>query len=206
MQSTLIPATDKLSASAIALVEPWACVEQAYAVKERTTLKKGGQMLVVSDEPVDKKQINAFTKQFGRPAEIIFSKDSSVDGQFDDIIYFGSNAEIVETLFSKVAANGLFNIVLCDGKFNRKVSTQVGRVHYGNIRIIGTTGSDPAEAMTHIPATAEIRKGYNVNVISIFNFQYPADIIHLFRDGEKGAYRTLMQEKQPIQLSCQLGF
>ena len=35
----------------------------------------------------------------------------------------------------------MFNIVLCGGKFDRKVSTQVGRVHYGNIRIIGTTGS-----------------------------------------------------------------
>jgi hypothetical protein len=80
------------------------------------------------------------------------------DKCFDDVIYLGSNAEIVEMLFSKVAANGLFNIVLCGGKFNRKVSTQVGRVHYGNIRIVGTTGSDPAEAMANIPATARNQK------------------------------------------------
>ena len=186
-QSTLIPATDKLSASAVALVEPWACVEQAYAVKERTRVKKGGRMLVVSDEPVDKKQIEAFTNQFGKPAEIIFSKDSSVDDQFDDVIYFGSNAEIVESLFSKVAANGLFNIVLCGGKFDRKVSTQVGRVHYGNIRIIGTTGSNPAEAMVYIPATAEIRKGNNVNVIGAGG---PMGVMHVVRNVCQGVANT----------------
>ncbi|MFA6186921.1 MAG: alcohol dehydrogenase catalytic domain-containing protein [Phycisphaerae bacterium] len=186
-QSTLIPATDKLSASAIALVEPWACVEQAYAVKERTTLKKDGQMLIVSDEPIDKKQIDAFTKQFGKPAKIVLSKNSSVDGQFDDIVYFGCNAHIIESLFSKVAVNGLFNIVLCGGKFDRKVSTQVGRVHYGNIRIIGTTGGNPAEAMAHIPATAEIRKGNNVNVIGAGG---PMGVMHVVRNVCQGIANT----------------
>ncbi|MFA6176636.1 MAG: alcohol dehydrogenase catalytic domain-containing protein [Phycisphaerae bacterium] len=186
-QSTLIPATDKLSASAVALVEPWACVEQAYAVKERTTLKKGGQMLVVSDAPIDKTKIEAFADKFGKPAKIIFSKDSAVDGQFDDVIYFGSNAATAEALFSKVATNGLFNIVLCSGKFDRKVSTQVGRVHYGNIRIIGTTGSDPAEAMANIPATAEIRKGNNVNVIGAGG---PMGVMHVVRNVCQGVANT----------------
>jgi threonine dehydrogenase-like Zn-dependent dehydrogenase len=186
-QSTLIPATDKLSASAIALVEPWACVEQAYAVRERTRLKKGGRMLVVSDEPIDKKQIEAFAVRFGRHAEIIYSKDSSADGQFDDVIYFGSNTETVENLFPKVAVNGLFNIVLCEGKFSRKISTQVGRVHYGNIRIIGTTGSNPAESMAYIPATAEIRKGNNINVIGAGG---PMGVMHVVRNVCQGVANT----------------
>ena len=42
-ESMLIPASDELSASAIALVEPWACVEDAYAVRERGEIKADGQ-------------------------------------------------------------------------------------------------------------------------------------------------------------------
>src|SRR5208283_3817967 len=44
--SMLIPAPEHLSASALALVEPWACVERAYAEVERRTLKPGGRLLV----------------------------------------------------------------------------------------------------------------------------------------------------------------
>ena len=51
--SMMIPASEKLSASAIALVEPWACVEDSYAAKDRTTLKEGGKMLVVTEEGVN---------------------------------------------------------------------------------------------------------------------------------------------------------
>ena len=54
---------------------------------------------------------------------------------------------------------GLFNIVQCGEQFGRLVVSQIGRVHYGAIRVIGTTGSDPAEAMSYIPATGEIRPG-----------------------------------------------
>ena len=45
--SMLIPAPEDLSASALALVEPWACVECAYAEVQRRTLKDGGRLLVV---------------------------------------------------------------------------------------------------------------------------------------------------------------
>ena len=41
--SMLIPASKDLSASAVALVEPWACVENSYAARERTSLKAGGK-------------------------------------------------------------------------------------------------------------------------------------------------------------------
>ena len=69
----------------------------------------------------------------------------------------GKGPETVESLFAKVAASGLFNIVLCGGKFGRDISAQVGRVHYGNIRIIGTAGNDPSAAMEYIPTSGEIK-------------------------------------------------
>jgi threonine dehydrogenase-like Zn-dependent dehydrogenase len=45
----LIPVAEAPSASAVALLEPWACVERAYATQERGTLRAGGALLVVAD-------------------------------------------------------------------------------------------------------------------------------------------------------------
>ena len=44
----LIPAPEDLSASALALVEPWACVEHAYGERQRRELKNGGAVLVAT--------------------------------------------------------------------------------------------------------------------------------------------------------------
>jgi len=203
-ESMLIPASEQISASAIALVEPWACVEDAYVVKERTTLKENGQMLVVAEDEFDEKVFMGFVARFGKPAKItLVSKasklesieipvdiadnvESLADASFDDVIYFGSCPETVESLFAKVAINGFFNIALCGGKFGRDVSSQVGRVHYGNIRIIGTTGSDPSTAMEYVPATAEIRTNDKIDVVGAAG---PMGVMHVVRNlcqGVKG--------------------
>ena len=192
----LIEVTDERSASAVALVEPWACVEDAYVVEERQTLTAGGNMLVCAEADVDTAAFNAFIGGYGKPASItIVGNDISaaVDGDariaadieslddeaFDDVVYFGSNAETLEKLFIKVAAHGLINIVLCGGKFETEPQTAVGRVHYGGIRIIGTTGSDPAESMKTIPATGEIRKG---DVIDVVGAGGPMGVMHVVRN------------------------
>ena len=76
-QSMLIPASNKLSASAIALVEPWACVEDAYVVKERAALKENGQMLVVADKDFDEKMFLSFVSRFSKPAQITLISKSN---------------------------------------------------------------------------------------------------------------------------------
>ncbi|MGB2865970.1 MAG: hypothetical protein WBC05_21735, partial [Sedimentisphaerales bacterium] len=98
---------------------------------------------------------------------------------YDDVIYFGSVPEVVEALFAKVALKGILNIVLCGGKFGRDVVTMVGRVHYGGIRIIGTTGSDLAESMEIIPETDEIRPGDKINIIGAGG---PMGMMHVIRN------------------------
>ena len=45
----LIPVDETPSGSAVALLEPWACVEASYACRERGTLAPGGRLLVVAD-------------------------------------------------------------------------------------------------------------------------------------------------------------
>ena len=202
-ESMLIPVTDELSASAIALVEPWACVEDAYVSGERTKLKTDGQMLVVADEEAEKDSFVNLFSRYGKTAQITWLSKSPLpevdvpvkeiknvselaDTGYDDVIYFGSDANTVEALFAKIATGGLLNIVLCGGKFGRDVVTAVGRIHYGRIRIIGTTGPDPAGSMEIIPQTDEIREGDKINVIGAGG---PMGMMHVVRNicqGVKG--------------------
>ncbi|MBW8035701.1 MAG: alcohol dehydrogenase catalytic domain-containing protein [Planctomycetes bacterium] len=193
----LIPASEELSASAVALVEPWACVEHSYAANERNSIKAGGKMLVVADREIDEKLFLAFIARYGKPSEItVISKSQALtdiavdlvrksdvselkDASYDDIIYYGSDGQVAESLFPKIGARGLINFVLCNDKFASDVVTQVGRVHYGGIRIIGTTACDPADSMQYIPNSGEIRKGDKINVIGAGG---PMGVMHVIRN------------------------
>ncbi len=196
-ESMLIPASESLSGSAIALVEPWACAEDAYASKERTTIKPDGQMLVVVEAEIEEGRLGNLFKRHGTPAQVTWVSKSGppanlgvnmvrareyedlADAGYDDVVYFGCDAATVEDLFAKVAAQGLMNIVLCGDRFNRPVVTAVGRVHYGGIRVIGTTGSDPADSMKYIPKTGEIRHGDSINVVGAGG---PMGMMHVIRN------------------------
>jgi threonine dehydrogenase-like Zn-dependent dehydrogenase len=196
-ESMLIPAREDRAASAIALAEPWACVEDAYVTKERTTLKADGQMLIVAETKVSQGRMGNLLKRYGIPAKVTWVSKSTPptdlaapltlakrvddldDAAYDDVLYFGSSAGTVEGLFPKIAANGLLNIILNGGRFSRPVVTTLGRVHYGGIRIIGTAGADPAEPMKHIPKTGEIRHGDRINVIGAGG---PMGMMHVIRD------------------------
>ena len=154
-------------------------------------------MLVVADAEVPENAFEDLFNRYGRPAQITWVSKSPppaelivpikkaenvaelTDAGYDDVIYFGSVPEVVETLFAKVALKGLLNIVLCGGKFGRNVVTTVGRVHYGGIRIIGTNGSNPADSMEIIPETDEIRPGDKINVIGAGG---PMGMMHVIRN------------------------
>ncbi len=196
-ETMLIPVSDKLSASSIALVEPWACVEDAYACKERKRIKSDGKTLIVTDVKVDENMLADFFERFGGARRIIWVGNSSApsnigisvrtkqnlsevsETDFDDVIYFGSDIKTVEFLFEKTGAGGLFNIVLCGGQFGRQVRIPVGQVHYGSIRIIGNDGMNPAESMSTIPETGQIRRGDIINVIGAAG---PMGTMHVIRN------------------------
>jgi threonine dehydrogenase-like Zn-dependent dehydrogenase len=196
-ESMLLPASENLSASAIALVEPWACVEDAYVSHERTSIKKDGRMLIVPGDDVPKGSFGKLFKHYGRPREITWAskrrpptelsegikkaEDFGLlpDAAYDDIVYFGCNPTAVEGLFAKLGAGGILNIVLCGGRFAREVESTVGRVHYGSIRIVGTCGSDPADSMRYIPKTGEIRPGDRINIVGAGG---PMGMMHVIRN------------------------
>ena len=150
--------------------------------KQRQKLKSGGKMLVVGETKVVPQQLDNLFARYGKPSDITWKTAAEIgdlkDASFDDVVYFGANADTVAKLFPKVGVRGLFNIVQCGSKFGRLVVSQVGRVHYGAIRVIGTTGSDPAEAMSYIPATAEIRARDKINIIGAAG---PMGTMHVIR-------------------------
>jgi len=201
-RSMLIPLCEEVSASAAAMVEPWACVEHAYVSEERQGLKAGGAMLIVADVSVGGDVIRKLFGDWGMPGELSWVSEyaapeglsvavkkaagiSEVDKSgYDDVIYFGSDAGKVERLFDKVGTGGLLNIALCWDKFGREIVTPVGRVHYEGIRIVGSVGSDPAEAMRVIPATGEIRDGDRVNIVGAGG---PMGVMHAIRTISLGA-------------------
>ena len=182
-ESMLIRVAEELSASAVALVEPWACVEDAYASEERQSVKPGGRMLVVVDADTPERFILHQMAHQGKGLDIQVAESAGLDtvaaGAYDDVIYYGSRAEVIEALFPKLAPRGLLNIVLCSQEIPRPVATPVGRIHYGGIRIVGTTGCVPADAMKTIPQSGEVRAGDTVNVIGAAG---PMGVMHVVRD------------------------
>ena len=165
----LIPVNDQLAASAVALVEPWACVEDSYVNIERQTIKAGGRLLLVADNPASISLEGLPSDPAGKPGEVLRKTPAEVGSlaneSFDDILYFGADKATLEILNDKLAARGIINVVLGGRQIGARVNVGVGRVHYGMTRWIGTTGSDPADSYKHIPRTGEIREGDSVVVI-----------------------------------------
>ena len=165
----LLPVGEEKSASAVALVEPWACVEDSYVTRERNTIKAGGRLLVVVADGREAKGVAESLSPEGEPAEVKTASPSEVvdlpDERFDDIVYFGSDKATIDVLNDKLTAGGIFNIVLGGERIGELVSVGVGRLHYGMTRWVGTTGDDAAESYKHIPADGEIRENDKILVV-----------------------------------------
>jgi threonine dehydrogenase-like Zn-dependent dehydrogenase len=234
-ESMLIPVSEEISASSAALIEPWACVENAYTSKERREIKSDGQMLVVADIKIPEGIFVNFLNQYGKPKQItwiskfpptaeagfstscIENLEDSTESGFDDIIYFGSDCQKIEDLFNLVRAYGLLNIVLCGEKLTSEVNAMVGRVHYGAIRIIGTNGYDPAESMKFIPKTGQIRNNDKINIVGAAGPMGTMNVIRNFcqdiegisvcaGDIDEGRLEILSQKARPVAEKYNIDF
>jgi len=207
-ESFLIPVEKDMSASAIALVEPWACVESSYVTEERAAILSGGKLLVVADAGHVIEGLAESFASVGKPAAITAvcadaaqsdalralgvdvavakTADELPDEAFDDIVYFGAQKKTIEVLNDKLAAKGIINIVLGGKTIGQDVCVGVGRTHYGLTRWVGTTGSNAAESYQHIPAAGEIRKGDNALVIGAAGPMGQMHVIRLICSGVDG--------------------
>ncbi len=208
----LIPVGKTKGASEIALVEPWACVEDSYVTVERNYIKPNGQLLVVVENGREVSGIHQSMPQ-GQPAAVrTCSSDEVVNlpnESFDDIVYFGSDKTTIETLNDKLAQSGILNIVLAGKRIGEPVSVGVGRVHYGGTRWIGTLGSDASESYRHIPKNGEIRPNERVLIIGAGG---PMGQMHVIRsvclsspgvsvvgtDFDEARIETIRKKAQPL--------
>ncbi len=181
----LIPVSNDLPASAVALVEPWACVEDSYVNVERQGVKAGGKLLLVADDPA-----SISLEGLGQPAEVLRKKPAEVasipNESCDDIIYFGADKATLEILNDKLAARGIMNVVLGGKRIGAPVNVGVGRVHYGMTRWVGTTGNNPGESYQNIPPTGEIRETDSLVVIGAGGPMGQMHVIRAVCSGIKG--------------------
>ncbi len=186
----LIPVDEEPSASAVALLEPWACVEASYTVRERGTLLPSGRLLVVADGGATVRGLDTLLSAATPAAATVVAPDDAPaeaveaalsragvavvragtpDGlppaSFDDIVYFGADANRIETLGALLAPRGVIDIVLGGGRIGRPVAVDVGRVHYELTRWVGTPGNSAADGYAWIPADGELRAGDREAVI-----------------------------------------
>jgi threonine dehydrogenase-like Zn-dependent dehydrogenase len=187
----LIPVSEGPSASAVALIEPWACVEAAYAWGERQTLKPGGRLLVVADAAVGLPDLLAqaapgLITVVGAaevPGATVVGSVGDLAGAFDDIVYVGSDADVVEALGAHLGFGGVLDVVLAGGAFARPVKIDVGRVHYDLIRYTGTAGDNVAEGYARIPAQCELREGERIAIVGAAG---PMGLMHTVRTAVSG--------------------
>lgn len=194
----LIPVSDGPSASAVALIEPWACVEAAYAWGERQTLLAGGRLLVVVAPGREVAGVTALvaasapgeilvvgaasTAQLG--ADFTSAELAELSGpSFDDIIYFGSDAAVIEQLGPLLKPFGVLDLVLGGTRIGAPVPVDVGRIHYDLIRYIGTVGADAAEGYAKIPAQCELGEGDKVAIVGAAG---PMGLMHTIRTAVSG--------------------
>ncbi len=199
----LIPVDDAPSGSAIALLEPWACVEASYASRERASLTPSGRLLVVADaghridglapllaavtpaaitlvagEPGQRAQLAAAVG--GSAAAFVVAADASTlpAESFDDIVYYGADADRIEQLQGLLATGGVIDIVLGGDRIGRPVAVDVGRIHYDLTRWVGTPGGSAADGYAIAPADGELRAGDRVAVIGAAG---PMGFMHVVR-------------------------
>ena len=184
-ESYLIPVGEAPSASAVALIEPWACVENSYSLPQRQAIKPDGSLLVIVDPGFSSQGLEELVTSAHPGTRVWCSKLSSVkDGEvFDDIIYVGADADIVEALGPHLGNRGIMNIVTCGHSFARNVNIDAGRIHYDLIRYVGTMGERAEDGYSWIPKVCEIRPSDTVAVIGAAG---PMGMMHAVRAVTSG--------------------
>jgi len=200
----LIPVGEEPSSSAVALVEPWACVEASYVHRERRGPLPGGRMLVVADAGHAVDGVTELLAQ-ARPARLtalaaeaaarqaLDSAGFATMGEagladlprqgFDDIVYFGADPGRIELLQDCLAFGGLINVVTGGLRVGRPVALDIGRVHYDLTRWVGTAGASAIAGYAAIPSDGELRAGDRIAVVGAAG---PMGLMHVARAASAG--------------------
>lgn len=180
--NNLIPVKPSTTYSEIALTEPWACVVAAYALEYRTGLKAGGITWIIGAGGNKDYTISAGFEAASHPGRLFLT---NVPDRFagwlrqrarplgvevtdvpdpaappaafvDDIVLLGADAELIEKVSPRLDQHGVLAI-MAERPLDRKVSVDVGRVHYHRWVYVGSVGTDIAAA--YLPPVRSNLKG-----------------------------------------------
>lgn len=177
----LLPVDKNTGYAETALVEPWACVVGAYNQAHRTGPAPDGSMLILAGAGADDVQLDGVTAKSGTVvvmgpegpavaqrianAQTAEADDvgATVQQQFggaklDDILVLGDVApELVESAAAHLADRGV--VVFCGAaEMPRKLTLDIGRIHYNWHHYLGTTDNDPLSAYRE-PRGADLKPG-----------------------------------------------
>lgn len=179
----LIPVQSETGYAESALTEPWTCVIAAYRLKYRTQLKPGGTTWIIgtstgSEQPYT---ISAGFDEASHPDRLLLTNVPTgfADGlktraetlgvavmkvddvappveQVDDIVLLGADPDLIEAVSPRLAHFGVVAII-AGVPLSRKVSIDIGRVHYNRWLYVGGSGPDIARAYSDVPVRSELK-------------------------------------------------
>lgn len=174
----------KLGYAESALAEPWACVVAAYRLEYRTMFKSGGTTWIIGTGEERPYTISAGFDENSHPERLMLTNIPTEFRKFlvsraeeigieiievsnitsppiqtvDDIVLLGADPDILESVSPYLATFGIF-AVIADKQFSRKVSMDVGRIHYQRWLYVGCTGIDVSEAYSSTPVRSTTKPG-----------------------------------------------
>ncbi len=180
----LIPVKDDLGYAEGALVEPWACVVAAYRLTYRTAFKNGGTAWIIGaggDKPYtiskgfDKsshpaklmltdvpaafsEELKKRAKETGTEVISITRLEDVKSESVDDIVMLGGNPELIEKASAYMDQFGVMAI-MADKSMPRKLSIDMGRIHYMRWVYVGSNGSDISAAYAAKPIRSALKPG-----------------------------------------------
>lgn len=163
----LLPLWDGAGYVETALVEPWACVVSAYNQAHRTCGKSDGNLLVILGKDGGNVDWTDTFKKGEKPGKVVcvggectfpnaisaalptdwqaFKREHTGDHGFDDIVLIGDVApEVVEDAASTLANHSVMNFV-GPHSFSRKLTLDIGRIHYNWHHYVGTSSNRVAD-------------------------------------------------------------
>jgi threonine dehydrogenase-like Zn-dependent dehydrogenase len=162
----LLPVKETTGYAEAALAEPWACVEASYTIRYRTSWQSGGKLWITGDGA----GMSLGRAEVWRPGSVVIDvrdagfaesvqgwaaaagipvNNDQPDSQYDDIVVLSHDAGVIEHAFARLARGGVFAVVT-DQTVARRVSLDIGRLHYDRLAVVGVTGADLSKAYAPI--------------------------------------------------------
>ena len=180
----LIPVPSGMTYAAVALAEPWACVEASYRMSYRTTLKNNGvawflggketrsgyklhriwdqdhtpAQVIATNVPVDLMQkLDGLAQRFG--SKLLEREQGAVAASnlpFDDVLVLDGEATEVDAVSPLLSNGGVLSIARA-APMSDPIHMDLGRIHYDHIVYVGTTSTDLDAAYQRTPVRCSLK-------------------------------------------------